>query len=147
MAADDSSVTPFATSNIHYLGIVPKIQTVYPSLSLAWFFSRISIFPETTNSWTCIMRVDSLLDNLSFWIRNIPFFYHINKFYLREQILNDNDKLIDFDCINSLLIVLSNDKYAINFIILPRKKFNLVENQYEERNYASNQEKKKRILQ
>lgn len=61
--------------------------------------------------------------------------------------MNDNDKLIDFDCINSLLIVLSNDKYAINSIILPRKKFNLVENQYEERNYASNQEKKKRILQ
>lgn len=61
--------------------------------------------------------------------------------------MNDNDKLIDFDCINSLLIVLSNDKYVINFIILPRKKFNLVENQYEERNYASNQEKKKRILQ
>lgn len=57
--------------------------------------------------------------------------------------MNDNDKLIDFDCINSLLIVLSNDKYAINFIILPRKKFNFVENQYEERNYASNQEKKK----
>lgn len=67
------------------------------------------------------MRVDSLLDNLSFWIGNIPFFYHINKFYLREQILNDNDKLIDFDCINSLLIVLSNDKYAINFIILRPK--------------------------
>lgn len=89
---------------------------LWPDFSLG---SRYSLKRRILGHALCVSTLFSIICHFEFEI--FHFFYYINKFYLREQILNDNDKLIDFDCINSLLIVLSNDKYAINFIILRPK--------------------------
>lgn len=40
----------YAPSNIHYLGIIPKIQTVILSLSLARFWLEILLISKTTST-------------------------------------------------------------------------------------------------